>query len=192
MDDKKLKISTSGRDDAGADAHHHPYEPTPYEVLERLADSGYLTKDNIVVDYGCGKGRVDFYLSARLGCRTIGIEYDERIFREALKNNESFAGRTKPEFVCANAEGYCVEAGDAFYFFNPFTVEILQGVLSRILDSYYVNPREMRLFFYYPDSEYVACLMTRQELLFVDEIDCGDLFEGKCTRECILIFDVVG
>ena len=56
--DRKLNIQTIGRDDSAADAYHHPYEPTPYSVLERLAESGYIDQDNVVVDYGCGKGRV--------------------------------------------------------------------------------------------------------------------------------------
>ena len=56
--DKKLHIQTTGRDDSKADAYHHPYEPTPYKVLESLADSEYILKENIVADYGCGKGRV--------------------------------------------------------------------------------------------------------------------------------------
>ena len=38
--DKLLQIKTTGRDETNADAYHHPYEPTPYSVLERLADSG--------------------------------------------------------------------------------------------------------------------------------------------------------
>ena len=60
--DKQLKIQTMGRDDSKEDTYHHPYEPTPYSVLERLAESEYIAGDNILVDYGCGKGRVDFYL----------------------------------------------------------------------------------------------------------------------------------
>ena len=54
--DKKLKIHTIGRDDFGADEYHFPYEPTPYSVLTRLAESGYIDSRNILVDYGCGKG----------------------------------------------------------------------------------------------------------------------------------------
>lgn len=53
------------------------------------------------------------------------------------------------------------------------------------------NPRPMTLFFYYPDEEYVAYLMTKNELMFVDEIDCIDLFQGENERERILIFEVV-
>ena len=39
--DAALQIKTTGRDDMGADQYHHPYEPTPYAVLERLADSAF-------------------------------------------------------------------------------------------------------------------------------------------------------
>ena len=58
-----LRIRTTGFDSSNSDMHHYPYEPTDYRVLERLAESGYINKRNVLVDYGCGKGRVDYYLS---------------------------------------------------------------------------------------------------------------------------------
>ena len=188
--DKQLKIKTTGRDDSKEDDYHHPYEPTPYSVLERLAESEYVTKEHILVDYGCGKGRVDFYLSAKIGCKTIGIDFDERMIKKALENGKSFVGRVKPEFVCISAENYEVTDADCFYFFNPFPIEILRSVLGKLLESYYKNPRSMTLLFYYPSEEYVAYLMTKEELMFVDEIDCMDLFEGENERERILIFEI--
>ena len=189
--DRQLKIQTGGRDDNREDTYHHPYEPTPYTVLERLAESEYITRDNILVDYGCGKGRVDFYFSAQVGCQTIGVDFDERMIRKALENKRSFAGKRKPEFLCISAENYEITDADCFYFFNPFSREILCSVLGKIIDSYYSNPRSMTLFFYYPDEEYVAYLMTKNELMFVDEIDCMDLFEGENERERILIFEIM-
>lgn len=188
--DKQLKIQTGGRDDYKEDIYHHPYEPTPYSALERLAESEYITKDNILVDYGCGKGRVSFYLSAQIGCQTIGVDFDERMINKALENNRSFVGKRKPEFLCISAENYKITDADCFYFFNPFPVEVLRSVLGKILDSYYENPRPIALFFYYPDEEYVTYLLTKNELMFVDEIDCMDLFEGKNERERILIFEI--
>ena len=53
------------------------------------------------------------------------------------------------------------------YFFNPFPVEILQRVIARIMDSYYKNPREMFLFFYYPSDDYISCPMCQEQFLFV-------------------------
>ena len=191
--DKLLQINTGGRDDTGADEYHHPYEPTPYSVLERLADSGFFGKDDALLDYGCGKGRVGFFLSYRTQARSIGIEYDERIFGGALENRKTVISRIKPEFVLERAEAYAVQAEvNRCYFFNPFSVEIFQKVMARILDSWYENPRELYLFFYYPSDEYIAWLMTVDELDFFDEIECGDLFGGSDPRERIMIFRLPG
>lgn len=189
--DQRLQIHTIGRDETGADQYHHPYEPTPYCVLERLADSGLIGQEDVLLDYGCGKGRVDFFLAERTGAKTIGIEYDDRIYQTAMENRETAISGEKTEFVLMRAEAYEVpETVNRCYFFNPFSVEIFHKVMARILESYYENPREIFLFFYYPADEYVARLMDVEELEFYDEIDCHDLFAGKDPRERILIFQL--
>ena len=86
--DKLLQIETSGRDDTNSDEYRYPYEPTPYCVLERLADSELFGQNTVVLDYGCGKGRVDFFLSYRAKAKTIGIEYDEHIYSSTLSNQK--------------------------------------------------------------------------------------------------------
>ena len=189
--DKLLRIKTSGRDDSKADQYRYPYEPTPYSVLESLANAGYIGKKNTLVDYGCGKGRVDFFLSYQTRCRSIGIEYDYRIYQAAVENQKSAASGGRTIFLMDHAETYQVPGEvDRFYFFNPFSVEILSGVMGRIMESYYEEPRELLLFFYYPSDEYISYLMTVDELAFVDEIDCRDLFDGADERERIIIFEI--
>ena len=187
--DKLLQIKTTGRDDSHADRFHHPYEPTPYSVLERLANKGFIGKRDVVLDYGCGKGRVDFFLSYQTKARTIGIEYDERIYQSAVNNQKTAVSRARTEFVPANAETYAVPPDvSRCYFFNPFSVEILHKAIARIMESYYENPREILLFFYYPADAYISFLMTVDKLEFYDEIACGDLFAGNDPRERIVIF----
>ena len=189
--DKLLQIQTCGRDETNADEYHHPYEPTPYTVLERLANSGMITQEDVVLDYGCGKGRVGFFLSYRTKAKTIGIEYDDRILDIALENQKTTISRVKPDFVLTRAEEYEVPPHvNRCYFFNPFSVEILRKVMARIIESYYENPRELFLFFYYPSDEYISYLMTVDELEFYDEIECDDLFEGHDMRERIMIFQL--
>ena len=188
--DRLLQIRTSGRDDSHADQYRYPYEPTPYCVLERLADCGYIRKGNTLLDYGCGKGRVGFFLSWQTRCRSIGIEYDERIYEKAAENQKRAAAAGQVTFELANAEQFQVpEEADRIYFFNPFSLEILQKVISRIIASYYAVPREILLFFYYPSDEYISFLMTVDEVTFSDEIDFGDLFQEKDSRERIVIFE---
>ena len=187
--DKLLQIRTDGRDDTNSDEFRYPYEPTPYAVLERLADTGLIDRDDTVLDYGCGKGRVGFFLAWRTKAKTIGIEYDERIYQSALENNKTAVPKAKSAFVSVRAEIYDVP-GDVSrcYFFNPFSVEILRQVMARILESYYADPREILLFFYYPSDEFMCYLMRVDELEFYDEIDCDDLFEGNNHRERIMVF----
>lgn len=187
--DRLLQIRTTGRDDTGADQYRYPYEPTPYPVLERLANSGYIRKGNMLLDYGCGKGRVDFFLSWQLRCRTIGVEYDERIYDKAVESQKTAVSAERTTFKLTDAEHFAVpESVDRIYFFNPFSLELLRKVFGRILESWYGAPRKILFFFYYPSDEYISYLMTVDELDFLDEIDCRDLFPGDDPRERIIIF----
>ncbi len=184
-----LKIQTVGRDDTNSDEYRYPYEPTPYSVLERLAQSGLITEHDTLLDYGCGKGRVGFFLSHQTGAKTVGIEYDERIYADAMQNRITANCGKAADFVLARAEKYEVPTNvTGCYFFNPFSVEILHKVMARIMESYYQERREVLLFFYYPSDDFMCYLMTLDELEFYDEIDCDDLFDGNDPRERIMIF----
>ena len=187
--DKLLNIKTTGRDDTDSDTYRYPYEPTPYSVLERLANEGLVGKCNTLLDYGCGKGRVDIFVSYQTKCKSIGIEYIERICKRAADNKNSYRGGEKVEFICTDAIEYKVpKEVDRIFFFNPFSVELLHGVINNILSSYYENPREILLFFYYPSDEYIVALMQESMLEFYDEIDCRDLFDAGDERERVMIF----
>ena len=185
--DRRLQIQTTGRDETNADQYHHPYEPTPYRVLERLAQSGFIDQTDTVLDYGCGKGRVGFFLAHETKAAAIGIEYDEHIYRDARNNQQT--ATAKADVILARAEAYSVpDCVTCCYFFNPFSMEILHKVMARILESYYACPRDIFLFFYYPADEYISYLMQVDELEFYDEIECDDLFAGDDVRERIMIF----
>ena len=190
--EKRLGISSCAAAFEKDDKNHSRYEPTGYAVLERLAQSGHITREDVVVDYGCGKGRVGFYLNYVLGCRAIGVEYDERLCLAARENLRSFSGRRDGiEFVCANAENWDVPAcASAFYFFNPFSVKVLAGVLGRILESYYETPREMKLYFYYMLDDMRSFMMAQDGFEYAGEVDCGDCFHNADERERIVVFRV--
>lgn len=216
--DEELHIHTEGRDDKLSDEHHHPYEATEYEVLDRIIESGYLGAEDVLVDFGCGKGRVPIYISHRTGCRAVGVEMLPKMYEEAMENLEHYkravregklgagsSGRNNahagngdwtPEdrisFLHLRAEQYHMQDDEtALFFFNPFSEQILQSVLAEVVDSYYREPREIKLFFYYPSGEYVACLMSMDELLFADEIDCTDLFPERDDRNRVLVFQTM-
>lgn len=190
--ERRLGISTAAAAFEKDDKNHSRYEPSAYAVLERLAQSGWIGREDVVVDYGCGKGRVGFYLNYLLGCRTIGVEYDAGLCLAAEENRRGYAGkRAGVEFVCAPAENYALPPeANCFYFFNPFSVKILQGVLTRILESWYEQPREMKLFFYYMLDEMRSFMLAQDMFSYAGEVDCGDCFRNADAKERITVFTI--
>ena len=156
--DRRLRIDTAGLDAREADADRARYEPTPYAVLERLAESGWIGRDDRVLDYGCGKGRAVLFLAARLGCRATGVDFSEKLIADAEANRRRCPARERAAFVCCPAERYAVRDENAFFFFNPFSEKVLRVVLQRLRRSWYAAPRTMRLYCYYPSDEFAACL----------------------------------
>ena len=68
--DRALHIQTMGRENETG-VKYMPYEPTPYSVLLRLAESGFILPSDHLLDYGCGKGRAALFLASRIGCRSF-------------------------------------------------------------------------------------------------------------------------
>lgn len=191
LSDEKLHIRTTGRNEKYADNHRYPYEPTSYTVLDRLIESGYIEENESVLDYGCGLGRVPIYLQHKLSGRAYGVELVEDFFYAAKNNVKAAKKDDVIKLINIDAGKYQVtEDVTSCFFFNPFSIEIMQSVMQQILNSFYDNPRQIRLFFYYPQAEYISYLMQVPEISFVDEIDCMDLFQKKDERNRIMVFEI--
>ena len=187
--DRLLRIKTTGRDDTISDLTRYPYEPTDYNVLEQLARSGYIDKNNTVVDYGCGKGRVSFFLSSQTKCHAIGIEYNPRLYARACNNQETAPRGNRVTLLQTDAMDFVVPAKvDRCFFFNPFSVEILRTVLENLQKSCQESPREILLIFYYPSPSYTEYLATVSHLTLIDTIACRPQGKYGDTREKLLVF----
>ena len=191
--DRFLKIKTNGRDDSNSNFINYPYEATPYSVLQVLANSEHMSKKDKIIDFGCGKGRVSFYLSYSRKVRMIGVEYDERLYNAALENKKKCISASKVEFIYSNACDYEIEDDStAAYFFNPFNVDILKSVISNIKKSITKQNREFKLFFYYPSKEYLEYLESECDMVFIENIECYDLFNEYDSREYIKVYRIGG
>ena len=187
--DKLLHIKTTGRDDTISDLVRYPYEPTDYTVLEQLAGSGYITKNNTVVDYGCGKGRVSFFLTSQTKCHAIGIEYNPRLYERACTNQQTAPRGNRVTLLQQDAVNFTVpEQVDRCFFFNPFAVEILSTVLDNLQDSCKNAPRDILLIFYYPSPAYTEYLAELSHLTLIDTIDCRPREKYSDPREKLLVF----
>ena len=169
--DEKLKISTDIFDFSQEDYQNYGYDPTPYLVLERLVQLNILKKEDVVVDYGCGKGRISFFINSQVGCKVIGVDHSEKLLEIANKNLESYGKNDDIVFIHSKAEDYIPDEANRFYFFNPFSTKIFRWVLKKIEESYEKNPREMLIFFYYSTIEYRMYLPTEPRLELVKSLN---------------------
>ncbi|WP_323735747.1 methyltransferase domain-containing protein [Methanosphaera sp. ISO3-F5] len=172
--DSKLNISTDVFDYLEEDYQNYGYDPTPYVVLEELVKLDLICEDDVVVDYGCGLGRVGFFLNKLLGCRVIGVDHSERLLNMAFKNLERYGDTGDVVFVHSKAEKYVPDEANCFYLFNPFSSKIFRQVLRRIEESVDVNPRDVLIFFYYSTVEYKLYLPTETRLELVKSVNFSE------------------
>lgn len=165
--EKLLQIDTDGwRTDLKKSKHHHRYEPTPYEALDALFWEYDLSKEDTVVDFGSGKGRVPFYIHSRFENVVKGVEMSETLHKEALQNKLTFRqkvrrGKGNIRFKQVLAEQYPIKLEDThFYFFNPFTVHNFKQVVANIIQSSIDYPRKTDIILYYPTLDYIRFLET--------------------------------
>lgn len=173
--------------------HYNPYEPSSYEALETLLENYSIGADDYVVDFGCGKGRLNFFLYHNTGATVKGIEMDDQFIEDAIINREHYlkkhhSGAESIEFIACLAEEYRVtEEDNRFYFFNPFSVQIFRKVIDNILKSVEKAPRTVDVLLYYPHEEYIYFLENNTAFELVKEIRIDEFYE-KNINERILIY----
>ncbi|TAA73453.1 class I SAM-dependent methyltransferase [Planococcus salinarum] len=193
--DRYLNIQTAGTQwISEATLHHNRYEPTPYEHLKELFNRHPMDEEAGVVDFGSGKGRMNFYVHDRFGCRTRGVELNTSFYGEAQQNLEDY-GRNgshslaldQIRFDCRMAQEYEIQPVDTvFYFFNPFSVQIFMKVVDNILRSQEVYPRKVEIILYYPSMEYIEFLERSTAFELRESIDMPSI--GKDPAEQFLIY----
>jgi len=192
--DKLLSIKTTGNQETTpAQPHYHPYEPTAYAALEQLFSRYRLSSDDCLVDMGCGKGRVAFYIHHHFEASAVGIEMNPSLYEAALKNKMSYGRKNKRnrgsiDFQCVLAQDYTITKRDnVFFFFNPFSVQIFMTVVQHIMRSVEESPRKVDLILYYPSNEYLFYLMNHTPFQLIDEIKLDYVYERN-DNERLLIF----
>ncbi|MEP7117682.1 MAG: 50S ribosomal protein L11 methyltransferase [Acidobacteriota bacterium] len=63
-----------------------PYVPTPQEVVLRMLTLARVTNNDVVIDLGCGDGRIPITAARVYGARGIGVDIDPQRIAEANAN----------------------------------------------------------------------------------------------------------
>lgn len=192
--DELLNIQTCG-DQKGFNKsfHYHRYEPTPYHALEKLFAKYELKNSDRIVDFGCGKGRLNFYVNYFYCSSVVGIEMNETLYQEAVGNQNRYLEKYKDRqdcihFQCCLAQEYEIDSLDnRFYFFNPFSIQIFMKIIHNVLRSAEIVERDIELILYYGSDDYIFFLENQTPFELKEEITLPGLYE-KDDSERFLIY----
>lgn len=166
--DLKLLINTTGlRSWSGKKArHYNRAESTPYKALDDFFKHYKVDEEDVLVDFGAGRGRTSFYVHDRFEIPVRGVELHELTYDELVKNEKYYLRAKGMEysnlyFEFGFAEQYQIQSDETiFYFFNPFSVAIFQEIVKNIMKSLEKHPRKADLILYFPENTFKRFLET--------------------------------
>ncbi len=151
------------------------YEPTTYYLLEKVIKYLKLKPEDMLVDFGCGKGRVVFFCGLEKLKKVIGIEVNKELIDIANKNLATFrADKTVIQFINEDAAKFNIKDENIFFMFNPFGCKTVQAVVDNIKNSLIDNPRLIRILYNNPVCK---SLLDSQDWL---------VLEKKIDKRCMI------
>jgi SAM-dependent methyltransferase len=191
--DALININTVG-DQKGFNnsIHYHRYEATSYSALEILFENYVLKSSDRVVDFGCGKGRLNFFIHYMFQASVVGIEMNENFYQEAIENRNRYLKKHKNckdiiHFHCCLAEEYQIDSRDnRFYFFNPFSIQIFISVINNILISVEKFTRDIEVILYYPSEEYIYFIENQTTFELKEEILLPGFYERNHNERFLI------
>lgn len=61
----------------------HAYGETPLSAWKEIARLARIGPDDLLIDLGCGRGKICFWSAAWIGCKTVGIDWAPPFIRRA-------------------------------------------------------------------------------------------------------------
>lgn len=125
---------------------------TDYSAMPLIFDQIEVLPRDVLVDVGCGKGRViNYWLSQGYTNKMYGLELDPHV---ALDTALQFADRSNVIILPGDAVLNLPEEGTIFYFYNPFEPEKVASFEKRISEIacnhcvaiVYYNPKSIHVF----------------------------------------------
>jgi predicted RNA methylase len=132
------------------------YQPTRVIPLRKLLNimMPMIPSNSVLVDFGCGKGRV-LFVASEFGFREVrGVEFAHELCEIAVKNSHNYKASTRIGTKCriieSDVTNYAInEEENVFYINNPFDATILKRVLCNIVSSLQIQHRKIWIIYHH-------------------------------------------
>ncbi|MHB1185943.1 MAG: class I SAM-dependent methyltransferase [Desulfobulbia bacterium] len=159
--DTRNKISLHDLTVTGENKEHGSfYQPTMALSFNRLLERVPLPRESVLVDFGCGKGRVLLLAVLRGIKKAVGIEFSPELCAIARNNvrivEQATGSRLNITVIEGDVAQYEIEDDqNVFFFFNPFDDVVLEAVVNNIKKSLRRKPREIAIIYYNPVHSHI-------------------------------------
>jgi predicted RNA methylase len=108
-------------------------------------------EDDVLVDIGCGKGRVALMFARERLKGVEGIEADPALYRAAQDNLAAAAGlRTPVRFWNCDVSDADLGRGTIYYLFDPAGCRTTGRIVDLLRESFQRAPRRLRIVYFQP------------------------------------------
>lgn len=163
---------------------HGEYAPTLFSDFRTIFDRLQIhAGEDVLLDYGSGKGRLLILAASYPFRRIIGVEFSPALNDIALRNLQE----ARPHLRCGDVRAIVADATTydvpldvtVAYFNNPFERPLLESALEQLRASHAARPRPLRVVLnYYAGSPLADALNEASWLTIVDR------FELEAGRQC--------
>ncbi|MBW3623770.1 MAG: class I SAM-dependent methyltransferase [Armatimonadetes bacterium] len=106
---------------------------TDYGMMPQIFN-GRIAESDVLVDVGCGKGRViNWWLSRGLKNKIVGIDLDEEI---AAKTRQRLRRHPNVTILSGDALELLPEDGTLFYLYSPFSDAVTRQFKERLWERF--------------------------------------------------------
>jgi hypothetical protein len=139
------------------------YEASPWDTLERVIDPHSISRADVFIDFGSGKGRM-LYQAARLYPfkRVIGVEINGCLNTIAKRNLDKHRDRLRCkaiEIITTDVSKFEVpDDVTVVFLFNPFVGETFENLVRKLRGSLISHPRNIRVIYKIPKMH--ECLIA--------------------------------
>lgn len=154
LGDRWLGISSAPSNSDKAHGVHDDatrFVATPHVIIRRMIGMLHLSAEDVCFDIGCGDGRAVCHFARRGVKKVVGVELSRPLAEAAAANARTVRGRLAPiEIRNTDAALEDYRDGTVFFVFNPFGMETMMSVLSRIEATHRPAKREARIVYMNP------------------------------------------
>jgi SAM-dependent methyltransferase len=133
-----------------SDEFSHSYENAGTLRVKIMLSSLSISKNDLMIDIGCGKGKMIYLMSKFPFKRVDGVEISERLSRIAIKNLQKLNVTNAEIFTCGARLFRDIDKYNFIYFYNPFPSVVMKVVIKNIEESLMKIPRSLTIVYFNP------------------------------------------